>query len=574
MRAGTYIILILLLLASFVTDLKGQKNVNKDNISDKERIKFERLFIDAGKAKILEDYEQAIKLYEACIKIDPQAAAPYYVLGNLYMHFNEPDLAVQFSKKATEIDPSNYYYRLLYTEILKNNQQLDLAEEQYREMLTLFPGRMELYVDLAMIYIFKKEYKKAIGVYDKLEAEIGPNEDIKLKKQYLYIQIGDVQKATKEIEDLIQIRPDNPDYYILLADVYLVNGFDDKALKAYNNAVEKFPDNSRIQLSLAEYFRGKGEYEKAIAHLKIAYADPLLDVDNKIKTILSFFELAERDQKFRNSLVELGLILLKTHPENARVLTINGDISLAMGKSRLARYYFSAAVELDNSRYPIWNQLLFLEAELDMFDTLAIHAEQAIDLFPNQPFSYYFLGYANGRMKNYKEAAEAYESGVSLVLDNTPLKIQLYLGMADALNELKSYEKSDRAFDEVLKLDSNNTIALNNYSYYLSLREEKLEMALKMSARCNKLEPNQSTYLDTYAWIFYKLERYEDARIWMEKALQFGGNENGVILEHMGDIYFRLNNIEEAVNFWQKAKNAGDVSDLIDKKISDRKLYE
>lgn len=574
MRTGTHIILFLVLLASYTTDLKGQKKVSKDNISDKERIKYERLFIDAGKAKILEDYEQAIKLYEACIKIDPQAAAPYYVLGNLYMHFNEPDMAAQYSKKATEIDPSNYYYRLLYTEILKNNQQLDLAEEQYKEMLTLFPGRMELYMDLAMIYVFKKEYKKAIGIYDKLEEEIGPNEDIKLKKQYLYIQIGDVQKATKEIEDLIQIRPDNPDYYILLAEVYLVNGFDDKALKSYNRAIEKFPNNSMIQLSIAEYYRGKGEYEKSLSHLKIAYADPLLDVDNKIKTILSFFELAERDQKYRNSLVELGQILLKAHPENARVLTINGDISLAMGKSRLARDYFSAAIELDNSRYPIWNQLLFLEAELDMFDTLAYHSEQAIDLFPNQPFSYYFLGYANGRMKKYKEAAQAYESGVSLVLDNEPLKIQFYLGMADAFNELESFEKSDKAFEEVLKLDSNNTIALNNYSYYLSVREEKLDLALKMSAKCNKLEPNQSTYLDTYAWILYKLERYEDAKIWMEKALQFGGNESGVILEHMGDIYFRVNNIDEAVNYWKKAKAAGDASELIDKKISDKKLYE
>lgn len=574
MRLGQHKFLIFLLLALFTIDLKGQSKVNKDEISDKDRIKFERLFIDAGKAKILEDYEQSIKLYEACIKIDPLAAAPYYVLGNLYMYFNEQDVAAQYSKKATEIDPSNYYYRLLYTEILKNNQQVDLAEEQYKEMMTLFPGKMELYIDLAMIYVFKKEYKKAIGVYDKLEEEIGPNEDIKLKKQYLYIQLGDVQRASKEIEDLIILRPDNPEYYILLAEVYLVNGFDEKALKAYNRASEKFPDNSRIQLSIAEYYRGKGEYEKAIDHLKIAFADPLLDVDNKIKTILSFFDLAERDEKFRNALVELGQVLLKTHPENARVLTINGDISLAMGKSRLARDYFSAAVELDNSRYPIWNQLLFLEAELDMFDTLARHSEQAIDLFPNQPFSYYFLGYANVRMKKYKEAAEAYESGVSLVLDNGALKVQFYLGMADAFNELKNYEKSDRAFDEVLKLDSNNTIALNNYSYYLSLREEKLEMALKMSAKCNNLDPNQSTYLDTYAWIFYKLTRYEEARIWMEKALQYGGNENGVILEHMGDIYFRLNNIEEAVNYWQKAKTAGEASELIDKKISDIELYE
>ncbi len=123
-------------------------------------------------------------------------------------------------------------------------------------------------------------------------------------------------------------------------------------------------------------------------------------------------------------------------------------------------------------------------------------------------------------------------------------------------------------------MDSNNTVALNNYSYYLSERNERLDQALIMSAKSNKLEPNQATYLDTYAWIYYKLERYEEAKTWMEKAIVYGGSGSGVILEHLGDIHFKLGDIDEAIKFWKKAREVGGASEFLEKKITEKKLYE
>ena len=117
---------------------------------------------------------------------------------------------------------------------------------------------------------------------------------------------------------------------------------------------------------------------------------------------------------------------------------------------------------------------------------------------------------------------------------------------------------------------------LNNYSYYLSLRGDNLERAEELSARCNELEPDQANYQDTYAWILYKQGKFLQARDWLEKAVENGGGSNAVILEHLGDTHAKLNNITKALEFWNKAKEneKGDASDLLNKKIADKKLYE
>ena len=83
-----------------------------------------------------------------------------------------------------------------------------------------------------------------------------------------------------------------------------------------------------------------------------------------------------------------------------------------------------------------------------------------------------------------------------------------------------------------------------------------------------------ASYQDNYAWIFFRESKFADAKIWLEKAMQSGGDKNGTILEHYGDVLFKLGDINQALNYWNQAKATGDHTDLIDKKIADKKLYE
>ncbi len=154
------------------------------------------------------------------------------------------------------------------------------------------------------------------------------------------------------------------------------------------------------------------------------------------------------------------------------------------------------------------------------------------------------------------------------------LLVDFYSRLGDTYHELKNHAESDKYYEKALALDPKNAFVLNNYSYYLSLRKENLEKAEKMSKLSNDLMPNQSSFLDTYAWVLYQMGRYEEAKVWIEKAIANSGSTNGVILEHYGDILFRLNKTQEAQEQWKKAKEAGGGSDFLDKKIADKKLYE
>ncbi len=199
---------------------------------------------------------------------------------------------------------------------------------------------------------------------------------------------------------------------------------------------------------------------------------------------------------------------------------------------------------------------------------------EAITLFPNESSLYLLNGIAKAQLNLYADAITVLNQGVKLVVDNDAQLIQFYSNLGDNYNKLKNYTESDKAFEKALEIDPKETFVLNNYAYYLSLRKEKLEQAERMSKLSNELQPDQSSFLDTYAWILYQEGKFDEAKKWMEKALEHGGDNSGTILEHYGDILFQMGQTAKAMEYWLKAKSVGGVSDLLDKKIKDKKLYE
>ena len=223
---------------------------------------------------------------------------------------------------------------------------------------------------------------------------------------------------------------------------------------------------------------------------------------------------------------------------------------------------------------PVWTQILFIDVEESNYDSLIVYSEKAILYYPTEPLYYYFYGVSNSFFKNHIEAKNSLESGIEYVFDNDALYNEFQTSLADTYNSLSLYQKSDSLYEQALLRNPDNAIVLNNYSYYLSLRKYNLREAEQMSKRCNELEPNNGTYQDTYAWVLYWLEDYENARVWLEKALKNGGDKSAVIIEHYGDVLFKLGFKKEAVNQWIKAKSTGIGSELLDKKIENEKLFE
>ena len=152
--------------------------------------------------------------------------------------------------------------------------------------------------------------------------------------------------------------------------------------------------------------------------------------------------------------------------------------------------------------------------------------------------------------------------------------MEFYLSLADIFHLIKEYKSSDEYYEKGLEIDSNNVLILNNYAYYLSLRKINLEYAKKLSFRCNEIQPENGTYQDTYAWVLYELKKYEEAKKWLLKALLNGSDKSPVVVEHYGDILYKLGEVENAVFQWKKSKDLGGDSELLKQKIEEEILYE
>jgi tetratricopeptide (TPR) repeat protein len=552
----------------------AKQSSNISDLPEKEQIKFKFIFHNANKERILGNYQLAASLFKQCTEIAPKEATSYYELAHILEQSKENKLALEYVEKAVKLDPDNYWYRVLYAHSLQRTGNSDEAIKQYEKLIEANPGNIDLYFDLAGMQLYSGKYKESIKSFNEIEKQMGISEEISVQKEKIYIKLGDVDGAASEIQMLINEYPNELKYQVLLADLYLANDMTDKAFSVYQEILKKDPQNPYANLSLYDYYKSKGENEKASESLKKAFASSDLDIDTKMKILLSYYSTT--DSELKKEALELNKILISAHPKEAKAYTIYGDFLYQDKKLESAKENYLKAIELDNSKLPIWNQLIFIESELQDTEGLLRDSKAAIELFPNQPLFYFFYGATNLQKKNYEEAVEYLALGKDYAIGNPPLLTQFHANLGDAYNGLKQYKKSDNAYEEALKIDPKNIYVLNNYSYFLSLREEKLDRAEELSVLCNELEPDQANYQDTYAWILYKQEKFIAAKEWLEKAMMNGGASSATILEHLGDTYAKLKNITKALEYWNKAKNinSGGGSELLNKKIADKKLYE
>lgn len=542
-------------------------------LSEQDQIKFAYYFVDGCKERMKGNIEVAENIFRECLKIDPNSAAVKYELGNIYRFNGLYDNALKYAKECSAIEPKNEWYQLLLIECLHNKRQYAQAADVYGRLIKIYPNRPDFYEGLAAEYMYGGNFEKSYKVYDDLEKKFGENEAFKLNKIKLLKQLKKNTEAEEELKKLIASNPKEARYYTYLAEFYQENKQEDKALETYKEILKIDPNNAMVHLALADYYKLQNDKENFYKEIKIAFENPDLEIDTKLKILISYYQLSDHNPEYRKQADELCQIMMQLHPNSPESHSIFADFLYRDRKVKEARDEYAKAASLDKSRFAIWNQLLFIESELNDYASMEKHSAEAMELFPNQAAPYFFNGLANIQLKNYPIAIESLNEGIEFVYDNNQLLIQFYANLGDAYNAIKDYEKSDKAFDDALKVDPDNTYILNNYAYYLSLRKKTLEKAEKYSKRCNELAPNNRSYIDTYGWILYQLGKYQEAEEWLGRATKMG-SKSAVILEHYGDVLFQLNRKEEALNYWKEAKEAGQGSDLLDKKIADKKLHE
>lgn len=546
----------------------------KEKLSQEELIQNSSLFIDAIREKQLGNSGKAMGLFAQCITQNPKNDAALYEMAFLMIADRRYEEALTLCKKAVSLNPENNWYLLLLARIYSKISEYSNAGKIYKILTEKNPEQSEYFLEWADIYIGNGNYQEAIKIYDSYEKKSGIEPEIILQKHKLYTLMGKNSKAIEEIQKLIKEFPDVTEYQAMLADVYLSNNMAEEAYDLYQQILLKEPNDPYVHLSLADYYRMQNNTEKVIEELKLAISNTYLNIDDKIKVLLQLMDVSARQKAYKDALPELGALLVESAPNEAKAFSIYGDILSDKKQYFEARNAYRKVNTLDSSKYVIWKQIILIDSELNDSMALAADSKKAIELFPEQAEPYYFNGIAEMQLKNYNKAIKSLNTGKNFISNDNNLLLKFYTALGDCYYKIKNYEKCFDFYEKALEIDPNYYYVLNNYSYYLALQGINLERALQLSEKLVSKKGDIYYYLDTHAWVLYKMKDYQKAKTWIEKAVSSGGINDADVLDHYGDILYKNNEPEKALEYWLKAKNAGMSSEILDKKIREKKLYE
>ena len=542
--------------------------------SEREREQSEALFVDGVKYVLLEDYTKALERLLKAYALNPDNAAINYKIAEANLLGGNLRDAANYAAAATRLDPQNAYYYLLLAQIQASQKQYEAATKTYAALIKEVPNSGSYLFNLADLYLAQNKLPDALTTLDQAEKEFGQVDDISFKKQQIFLKQNKLDLALAEGEKLIKANPSEARYVLAQAEMYASNNRLADAARVAQQALRLDPANPQGHLILAEVYRQQNLPDEAAQQLKLAFASPALDIDERVRILVGYIKQLPNPKESVNQLArDLATATVKIFPKEAKAYAVAGDIQTLTDQKKDARNTYLQALRYDNSKFQIWQQVVLIDAELNQTDSLLVHTDRALELFPNQASLWFYNGVAHLLKKQPQKGVKSLEYGRKLVSNNTELLSQFDAQLGDAYHELRDYDKSDAAYEASLVSDPNNVQVLNNYSYFLSLRGVKLDKAKQMSGKVVKQFPDSDTYVDTYAWVLYKQKDYAGAKASLEKVMPT--TKDASVIEHYGDILFQLGEKDKALAEWQRARKAsGPASDLLDRKLKDRKLYE
>ena len=546
-----------------------ESNVSSVSKTDKKFLKF---YFEAERNKVLEDYNQAVAFYQKCIEINPEEPSPYYQIGKIQLYvFNELDDAEYNIRQAIFLNPEKewLYYDLLAIYNFQNNleSQIDI----YENLIDINQDKELYYFESIRILIDLKKYQEAHRFIKKTEKKFSTNPDLLLFKKEIYLKQENLKEAEKIGKKLIEI---SPAFYPDLAETYMYFSEYNKAEETYKNLLEVDPQNPQALVALYKIYVIKNQINNQEFYLSKIASNLEVPVETK-KTIFSELLMKNDFMKYE-SFKQIVKNSLSIHQEEPIFHLILGDI---YGKEKL---YETATKHYHQSLYSglikddyIYNKLVQMYWQQEKYNDVLKTLEEAISRFPFNTEFYYYKGLSLLNQEQYLETIETLLKGKDFIFDNELLISDFYSIIGDAYHKMENHLESDQAYINALKHNPENTLVLNNYSYYLSIRGDDLIKAEEMIIRCIQLtkeNPNAS-YIDTYAWVLYKLEKYDLALHQIELALSLNPS-SAVLLDHYGDILYKLGMKEQALNEWKKAFQLDNQNIILETKINQSILNE
>ena len=560
---------LLLPAGLWASDVKTPVQASLNQLSPEQQRKFDYFYYEAANLKNAGKYDATYDLFSYCLSLDTASSPVLYELAMFQLQRNRPEKAVEMLKSAVAHSDDNFTYRMTLAGLYRNLGMYGEASDSYEELVKRYPDKSELNYYLADALTQEGEIGAAIDAYNVLESTMGMNETLSLQKFKLYQTLKQPDKAFEEIEKLANKYPMNARYRLLMGDLHLENEETEKALACYQQAHEIDPDDPRYIVSMANYYDQTGDKEAAEQEIRDALVNEKLDVETKVGILSRYVQRLQQTQQGIENANSLFQTLLDQHPEDTELKLMYGSLLMAQQKEEEAKFQFQLVTEMEPSNEGAWQQLLNISLKGEDIPEVIRICTRCKELFPEAPEYYFYLGIGYYMQEKYQESLDTYYAGLKIIPEgNGVVKSNFYGQIGDLYYQMEKMDEAYKAYDEALKYNENNAPVLNNYSYFLTLDKKDLKKAERMAAQCIKLEPDNATYLDTYAWVFFVQGNYTLAKIYIENALSKDKTNSAELVDHYGDILYMSGEKDKALEQWKKAKEMGKDTDVLKQKIA------
>lgn len=535
-------------------------------ISHNDSLRFKLYFFEAMQQQTAGNFDAAYELYSHCRDINPNAAEAWFMLSYYDVMLRGDSAALKDLKIAADLAPDNDdYLERLATGYLKVGDNKE-ATKAYERLSANSPERADILDILTQLYAQSKDYDGMLRTIERTEALEGSSEQTALAKMRVYSMQGHKEKELAVLKELCNSHPNDMNFRVMTGNWLLQNGQPAEALKEYRYALSEEPDNNAARMSMIDYYRSTGDSLKADSVQTDMLVSPKTPVDSKMTMMRQVVADNEKSGGDSTKVLALFRKILSVKQETTDMAELYvAYMSLKKmpqdSIDRVLEKILSTAPDNTGARL----QLIQSEWNRKNFTRVEELSRQAIDYNADVMSFYYFLGLSLVQQDKDKEALDAFRRATSLdsAKDNPALLSDCYAIMGDILHDQGQVQAAYAAYDSCLQYKDDNFGCLNNYAYYLSVNGKQLSKAEQMSYRTVQAEPDNSTYLDTYAWILFKLKRYSEAAQYIDMAVKNDTTKSAVIIEHAGDIHAMNGETDKALKYWRDALKAGDGTNKI-----------
>lgn len=520
-------------------------------------------------AALEEDTLRTIAYLQKVLEIDSLHAPTHYRLGMIYER-DDSKKALQHSALAYSLDSTNIDYQYQYGYQLAITGEYEKARECQTNLLAKDPKNYSAYYNTALLYAMTDMPYMAISILDSAEYKIGYDERLMTTKLDLLVRVGQTDRAIEELQRVCNNNPYDPYNWLELGRLLLEVGRVEEADECYKKATELAPNNEEVQLSFVIAYRKAGCTKQFLDTTKTLFLNDNAPLRAKI---ILWNEIIDDTEFFRKNIYTINTlisILAVKYPNDLKVKELYATHLYIVGEPEMATNLFKELA--NNPENPNRKSALYtvidIERMFDRSDSLDIYLNKIIELYPTDVTPLMFKGALEEEKGNAKEALRYFERAVE-VADDPTSKSLAYVTLADYLADyVKNFRKASKYYNKALKIDPNNSNALNNWAYFSAINGGDLEEALERSTRACEIEPTNPTFLDTKAWILYLLGRNKEALVVMKQAISLDSSGDQDLLVHYADILAANGEKFLAEIYYRRAIDAGANEEIIEQCIS------